>query len=78
MDPTTVTAIIGIVLHAVQAAVKAGKSIREALADSLEEAAAKIRAGAINVDEAIERARQDQTKIDGLRKRATPRLPKPR
>lgn len=69
MDPASVTAIIGIVLAAVQAAIKAGKSLREALADSLEEAAAKIRAGAINVDDAVSRAKADQAMIDALYRR---------
>lgn len=66
MDVATITTIIGLILQAVQAAVQAGKSIREALADSLEEAAAKIRAGELGIDDAVTRARDDQDAIDGL------------
>jgi hypothetical protein len=69
MDPATITTIIGIILQAIQAAVDAGKSLRSALADSLREAADKIESGALNVDDAVARAKTDQAKIDRLHRR---------
>lgn len=66
MDPTTVGTIVTFIVKAIQAAIKAGRSMRDAWADSLEEAAAKIRSGAINIDDAVDRARADQAKIDAL------------
>lgn len=66
MDAAAITTLIGLILQAVQGAIQAGKSIREALADSLEEAAAKIRAGELGIDDAVARARDDQDAIDGL------------
>lgn len=61
--------IIDLVVAAIEAAVRTGKSFRETLADSLEDAAQKIRDGRLNIDDAVERAREDQDRIDTLRKR---------
>ena len=56
------------ILSAIEAAVKTGKSIREALADSLEEAAQKIRDGRLLIDDAVERGHEDQSLVDGLKR----------
>lgn len=69
MNAQTITTIVGIVVAAIEAAVQSGKAFREALADSLAEAAEKIRDGRINVDAAVDRAREDQGLIEGLYKR---------
>ena len=61
--------IIDIVFKAVDQAARTGVSLRNALAQSLEEAAAQIRSGALNVDDALARAKSDQAKIDALRER---------
>lgn len=61
--------IIDLVLAAIEAGATSGKALREALAESLETAAAEIRSGRLNVDSALARARDDQKLIDGLRKR---------
>lgn len=62
--------IVDIVVAAVEASLKLGKPMREAMAESLEVAAAKIRAGELEVDEALAQARKDQARIDNLRARA--------
>lgn len=68
MSAATITTIISAILTAVEAAIQAGKSVREALADSLEEAAEKIRDGRLGIDEAVDRAREDQTVLDGVKR----------
>ena len=62
--------IVDVVVAAVEAAIKLGKPMREALAESLEVAAANIRSGALKVDDALEQAREDQARIEKLRARA--------
>ena len=61
--------IIDLIVSAVEAGATSGKALREALAESFEQAAAEIRSGRLNVDKALARARDDQTLIDTLRKR---------
>jgi hypothetical protein len=61
--------IIDLVTTAIEQGVRSGKTLREALAVSLETAAAEIRSGRLNVDQALERAKDDQTRIDALRNR---------
>lgn len=70
--------IIDLVVAGIEAAVRTGKSLREALADSLEDAAQKIRDGRLNIDDAVERAREDQERVDALRKRAKKKTAKKR
>lgn len=62
--------IVDIVVAAVEAGLKLGKPMREAMAESLEVAAAKIRAGELEVDDALDLARKDQARLDKLRARA--------
>ena len=69
MNAQAILDIIRLVVAAIEAGVASGKAIREALADSFEDAAAKIRAGEINVDAAVDRAREDQRRIEALRGR---------
>jgi hypothetical protein len=59
--------VVGVVWDAVEVALKKRKDFREALADSFEEAARKIRSGELMVDDAVERARADKERIDKLR-----------
>lgn len=66
MTAATISAIVSLVLGLVEASLAAGKSINIALAESLEEAAASLRAGRLSVDRAVDRARTDQGRIDAL------------
>lgn len=61
--------IIDLIATSIEAATRTGKSLRDALAESLEKAAVDIRAGRLNIDDAVEQARDDQARIDKLRQR---------
>lgn len=69
MNTRTILDIIRLIGEAIEAAVAAGRPLREALAEELEDAAAKIRAGEINIGDAVDRAREDQRLINILRDR---------
>lgn len=59
--------VVGVVWDAVEVALKKRKDFRDALADSFEEAARKIRSGELMIDDAVERAREDAERITNLR-----------
>lgn len=59
--------IVSLIVDIVDAAIRRGRNIRQALAEGFEEAARKIRAGELNIDEAVARAEEDQKKLDALR-----------
>lgn len=61
--------VVDALLQAIGSSIRAGKSIREALALGLEETAANIRAGKLNIDGALDRAESDQKMIDSTRDR---------
>lgn len=63
---TLAAKIVEVVFGVVLAAIRQGRKVREALAEGLEEAAAKIRSGELQIDDAVERAREDQADIDAL------------
>lgn len=67
MNPVIIGQIVTTVVGAVQSAIKVGKTIREAIADSLEDAANKIRQGELLPDEALALAQEDQEKIEQAR-----------
>lgn len=58
---------VGLFIDAVEAALERRKDINEALAESLEEMAAKLRSGELKVDAALGRAKQDQQTLKNLR-----------
>jgi hypothetical protein len=61
--------IVAILTKAIEAGIRSGKTIREALAAGLEETAQGIRDGKLNIDSAIERAEKDRDVIASKRAR---------
>ena len=67
MPQTTFQSIINQAVDTAITAFKAGRAANEALADSLEEAAAKLRSGELNIDVAVAQAKAQQGTMDSQR-----------
>lgn len=62
-----ITSIISNAVKTVPELIAAGKTYREAIGIAVEQAGRKVRAGELIADEALERARQDQERIEATR-----------
>lgn len=69
MDTQLIKQIASITKEAVDAGLQQGKTYKDAVADSLVEAADKIRSGKLQVDDAVARASVDQAAIESARDR---------